>query len=207
MLLVIVRSEQGRRCDALASAEEDVCFGVQASGRPKCFRPSLSGRRGGTVTFREDIRAPLARWFEMETLQGKPSRSAAKGYGRGHREGVSAGASSASPDTPRMVAANRSLSNIFLHGPQGLEKSGGNGRPGRAKDWNRVPIRTLTPVHERSAPPSQRPTPSPAASPGGQLFTRPPTGGLCLSTRCHRTRVPPKKPPPERPRRKPLETS
>src|ERR1043166_7166754 len=99
MLLVIVRSEQGRRSDALASAEEDVCFGVQASGRPTSFRPSLSGRRGGIVTFREDIRAPLARWFEMKTLLGKPCRSAAKGYGRGHREGGSASASAGAPDT------------------------------------------------------------------------------------------------------------
>ena len=79
----------------------------------------------------------------MMTLQGNPHRSAAKGNGRGHREGMPGKRAPRvrRPDTNRMVTANPRLSNIFLHAGQGVEKSeetdgAGVGSGGRSlEEW------------------------------------------------------------------------
>jgi hypothetical protein len=58
----------------------------------------------------------------MMTLQGNPHLSAAKGIGRGNREGMSG--KTLTPNTFQMVTANFYLSNIFLRTGQGVEKTG-----------------------------------------------------------------------------------
>jgi hypothetical protein len=62
----------------------------------------------------------------MMTLQGNPHRSAAKGIGRGYREGMSGTHDTAAgvPEHIQMVTAIPRLSNIFLHVGQGVEKKG-----------------------------------------------------------------------------------
>ena len=65
-------------------------------------------------------------------LQGESAPGAAKGNGRGRREGTWCGRPKGhSPNTLEMVTANPELSNIFLHGGQGVEKNRESGRRGR----------------------------------------------------------------------------
>jgi hypothetical protein len=80
-----------------------------------------------------DICAPLALGFLInDDLAGEPAPVCRKGEWRGYREGASGLShdrlTGSRPEHFEMVAAIPSLSNIFLHVGQGVEKSGGNGR-------------------------------------------------------------------------------
>jgi hypothetical protein len=93
----------------------------------------LSSRgRGRDEKIREGT--SVLRWLwglKLMTLQGNPRRSAAKGNGAATVKGSrvsNAAPTGGRPEHFEMVTAIPSLSNIFLHDGQGVEKSGESGR-------------------------------------------------------------------------------
>ncbi len=126
-----------------AGARAEVRFGALGAGRPwdlgdvsrsagnSASGPILSVAGETSVGPWEDFCAPPTLGLMID-LQGESAPDAAKGKGRGHREGTWCGGPvRRSPNTSEMVTANPEMSNIFLHNAQGVEKNRENALRGR----------------------------------------------------------------------------